>query len=100
MEPFDDAIKSGEPIDERYTVRRVNLDLTPRKFGPDEVKGIRAMIGVSQPIFGHPQFVVAEVLHGLSNEIASGSDQGRARCAIFSAHVRSLGFRNADGLAA
>jgi len=59
LERFRDAIEAGTPIEQRYTVRRVKLDLTPRTFGPDEVKGIRAMIGVSQPIFG--QFLGVDV---------------------------------------
>jgi putative transcriptional regulator len=59
MERFHDTIKAGTPIEQRYTVRRVKLDLTPRTFGPDEVKGIRATIGVSQPIFG--QFLGVDV---------------------------------------
>ncbi len=59
LERFRDAIEAGTPIEQRYTVRRVKLDLTPRSFGPDEVKGIRAMIGVSQPIFG--QFLGVDV---------------------------------------
>ena len=59
MERFRDAIKDGAPIEQRYTVRHVKLDLKPRTFGPDEVKGIRAMIGVSQPIFG--QFLGVDV---------------------------------------
>ena len=59
LERFRDAIESGAPIEQRYTVRRVKLDLTPRTFGPDEVKGIRAMMGVSQPIFG--QFLGVDV---------------------------------------
>ena len=59
LERFRDAIKSGTPIEQRYTVRRVRLDLTPRTFGSDEVKEIRAMIGVSQPIFG--QFLGVDV---------------------------------------
>ena len=37
----------------------VKLDLTPRTFGPDEVKGIRALMGLSQPIFG--QFLGVDV---------------------------------------
>ena len=49
---FGDTIEVGVPIEQRYTVRRVKLDLPTRLFGPDEVKGIRAMMGVSQPIFG------------------------------------------------
>jgi putative transcriptional regulator len=56
---FRDAIEAGTPIEQRYTVRRVKLDLTPRTFGPDEVKRIRAMMGVSQPIFG--QFLGVDV---------------------------------------
>ncbi|MGP0064679.1 MAG: helix-turn-helix domain-containing protein [Isosphaeraceae bacterium] len=56
---FRDAIEASTPIEQRYTVRRVKLDLTPRTFAPDEIKGIRAMIGVSQPIFG--QFLGVDV---------------------------------------
>jgi putative transcriptional regulator len=56
---FRDTIEAGIPIEQRYTVRRVKLDLPPRTFGPDEVKGIRAMIGVSQPLFG--QFLGVDV---------------------------------------
>jgi putative transcriptional regulator len=59
LERFRDAIESGAPIEERYTVRHVKLDLTPRTVGPEEVKGIRAMMGVSQPIFG--QFLGVDV---------------------------------------
>jgi putative transcriptional regulator len=59
LERFRDAIEVGTPIAQCYTVQRVKLDLTPRMFGPDEVKRIRAMIGVSQPIFG--QFLGVDV---------------------------------------
>jgi DNA-binding XRE family transcriptional regulator len=56
---FRDTIEAGIPIELRFTIRRVKLDLPPRMFGPDEVKGIRAMMGVSQPIFG--QFLGVDV---------------------------------------
>jgi putative transcriptional regulator len=56
---FRDAIEAGTPIEQRYTVRWVKLEMTPRTFGPDEVKRIRAMMGVSQPIFG--QFLGVDV---------------------------------------
>ena len=59
LERFRDTIEAGTPIEERYTVRRVKLDLTPRSFSPDEVKKVRAMLGVSQPIFG--QFLGVDV---------------------------------------
>jgi putative transcriptional regulator len=56
---FRDAIEAGTPIEERYTVRRVKLDLAHRGFSPDEVKKVRSMLGVSQPIFG--QFLGVDV---------------------------------------
>jgi putative transcriptional regulator len=59
LERFRDTIETGTPIERHYTFRRVKLDLPPRTFGPDDVKGIRAMIGVSQPIFG--QFLGVDV---------------------------------------
>jgi len=59
LERFRDTIEAGTQIERHYTVRRVKLDLPPRTFGPDEVKGIRAMIGVSQPLFS--QFLGVDV---------------------------------------
>ncbi len=59
LERFRDAIEAGTPIEQHYTVRRVKLDLKTRTFSPDEVKGIRATMGVSQPIFG--QFLGVDV---------------------------------------
>ena len=59
LERFRDAIEAGTPIEQQYTVRRVKLDLKTRTFSPDEVKGIRATMGVSQPIFS--QFLGVDV---------------------------------------
>lgn len=38
-ERFRDAIESGVPIEQGYTVRRVKLDLPPRTFGAEEPSG-------------------------------------------------------------
>lgn len=76
LERFRDVIEAGTPIEQRYTVRRVKLDLTPRMFGPEEVKGIRAMIGVSQPIFG--QFLGVHVKTVRSWEQGRRSPSGMA----------------------
>ena len=59
LERFRDTIEAGVPIEQRYTVRRVKLNLTPQAFGPEEVKRVRATLGVSQPIFG--QFLGVDV---------------------------------------
>jgi putative transcriptional regulator len=48
---FRDALKEGAPIEERFTVRTVELDLRPRALSPDEVRRIRTMLGLSQPLF-------------------------------------------------
>ena len=77
LERFRDTIEAGIPIQQRYTVRRVTLDLPTRLFGPDEVKGIRAMMGVSQPIFG--QFLGVDVKTVRSWEQGRRSPSGIAR---------------------
>ena len=59
LERFRDTIEAGIPIEQRYTVRRVKLNLTPQAFGPEAVKQVRATLGVSQPIFG--QFLGVDV---------------------------------------
>jgi len=48
---FRDALKEGVKIDERFTVRTVELDLHPRSYGADDVKNIRNMLGLSQALF-------------------------------------------------
>ena len=77
LERFRDTIEAGTPIEQHYTVRRVKLDLTPRTFGPDEVKGIRALMGVSQPIFG--QFLGVDVKTVRSWEQGRRVPSGMAR---------------------
>jgi putative transcriptional regulator len=59
LERFSDTIEARIPIEQRYTVRRVKLNLTPQAFGPEAVKRIRATLGISQPIFG--QFLGVDV---------------------------------------
>ncbi len=77
LERFHDAIKDGKSIEQRYTVRRVKLDFTPMTFGPDDIKGIRALMGVSQPIFG--QFLGVDVKTVRSWEQGRRLPSGMAR---------------------
>lgn len=46
-----DALKSGKPVEEAFTVRRVKLDLEPRLYDKAEVKRVREAIKASQPLF-------------------------------------------------
>ena len=59
LERFRDVIEAGVPVEERYTVRKARLKLTPRTFEPKEVKNVRAALGISQPIFS--QFLGVDV---------------------------------------
>jgi putative transcriptional regulator len=59
LERFRDTLESGVPVEQRYTVRRIRLKLTPRTFEPKEVKNVRAALGISQPVFS--QFLGVDV---------------------------------------
>lgn len=48
---FCDALESGEPIAKRYTVRTVQIDLEPARYGAEDVKALRTRLGGSQPLF-------------------------------------------------
>jgi putative transcriptional regulator len=48
---FLDAIREGGEIAERFTVRTVELNLEPRTYAAEDVKKIRASLGLSQALF-------------------------------------------------
>lgn len=50
MDSVIEALDSGEPLEKRFTVCTVKLDLTPRDYGPDDVKAVRAKLCASQPL--------------------------------------------------
>jgi putative transcriptional regulator len=45
------ALASGEPIAEKFTCRRVVLDLVPIPYSPQAVKDTRKILRVSQSVF-------------------------------------------------
>ena len=59
LERFRDSIVAGGPVEARYTVRRASLNREPLAFGPDQVKQVRASLGLSQPLFS--QFLGVDV---------------------------------------
>ena len=49
---FYEALKQGpEAVTRRFTVRTVELDLKPRTYTAAEVKNVRDLLGLSQPLF-------------------------------------------------
>ena len=51
LQSVAEALQSGEPLEKRLTVRTIALDLTPRCYGADDVKAVRAKFGASQSLF-------------------------------------------------
>jgi putative transcriptional regulator len=51
LSAFCDALESGVPVETRYTVRTVSLDLKAKPYAADDVKRIRNSLGASQAIF-------------------------------------------------
>ena len=51
---FEEAIalmQTGEPSERHFTVRTYKVEFTPRDYGPDDVRRIRALLGMSQVLF-------------------------------------------------
>jgi DNA-binding transcriptional regulator YiaG len=51
---FEEAIalmRTGEPLERHFTVRSYNVEFTPRAYGPDDVRRVRGLLGMSQVLF-------------------------------------------------
>ena len=50
---FYEVLKEGgsEAVARKFTVRTVELDLEPRTYTGEDVKKVRAILGLSQPLF-------------------------------------------------
>jgi putative transcriptional regulator len=51
LEGFKNALKSGQKISERFTCRKVVLDLEPSTYGPEQVKQTQELLNASQALF-------------------------------------------------
>lgn len=48
---FTEALQNGEPITERFTCRKIILDLKPQAYDPELVKETRKLLNLSQALF-------------------------------------------------
>jgi DNA-binding transcriptional regulator YiaG len=51
---FEEAIalmRTGEPLERHFTVRSYKVEFTPRAYGPDDVRRVRGLLGMSQVLF-------------------------------------------------
>jgi putative transcriptional regulator len=51
LEGFTEALENKEVISERFTCRKVELDLRPEPYSPGLVKKTRDLLGASQAVF-------------------------------------------------
>ena len=66
---FAEALKNDEAVSERFTCRRVVLDLNPTPYSPELVKETRKILGASQAMFA--QFL------GVSVQTVRSWEQGK-----------------------
>lgn len=69
LREFTEALESNENITEKFTCRKVSLDLLPVSYSSDAVKAVRELLGVSQGVFA--QFL------GVSVKTVHAWEQGR-----------------------
>jgi putative transcriptional regulator len=46
-----EAMRTGESLEKRFTVRTYRVDFAPREYGPDDVRRVRGLLGMSQALF-------------------------------------------------
>jgi putative transcriptional regulator len=51
LDEVRDALKSGEPLEQRFTVRSYRFDFSAHEYGPEDVRSVRQALGLSQPLF-------------------------------------------------
>ncbi len=51
LEEVRTALESGEPLERRFTVRSYRFDFAARAYTPDDVRSVRQLLGLSQPLF-------------------------------------------------
>jgi putative transcriptional regulator len=56
------TLKAGIPLREKYTVRTVRAVPDPGKYEAADVRAIRALVGVSQPVFARMLGVSAALI--------------------------------------
>ena len=51
LKEFTEALENNEPIAEKFTCRKVTLDLFPMPYRPETVKSTRKLLMASQALF-------------------------------------------------
>ncbi len=51
LEEAISLMRTREPLKRHFTVRTYKVDFTPRDYGPDDVRRVRNLLGMSQVLF-------------------------------------------------
>ena len=51
LEEATEALRAGKPLEETFTVRSYPVPFTNRPYGPDDVRRVRGLLGMSQAVF-------------------------------------------------
>jgi putative transcriptional regulator len=71
LEEFADALERGDTIQERFTCRKVRLELKPMPYAPESVRQTRLTLRASQAIFA--------LLLGVSIKTVQAWEQGNEK---------------------
>lgn len=63
-----DTLRARKPVEKRFTVRTVELDLQPKQYDAEAVRCVRLSLGVSQAVF-------AKIM-GASVDLVAAWEQG------------------------
>jgi len=74
LNTFAEALKSGKPISERFTCRKMELDLQPTPYNPSLVKKTRKLLNASQPLFARFLGVSVRTVRSWEQGINTPSD--------------------------
>jgi putative transcriptional regulator len=74
LREFADALESGSPIREKFTCRRVVLNIKPSVYRPAMVKKTRELLSLSQPIFARFLGVSVQAVRSWEQGVNTPSD--------------------------
>ena len=89
LKSFRDTLRRGEPVEKKFTVRTVELDLEPREYGPDDVRAVREQLSVSQALFARMLAVSVETVQGWEQGLRKPQPIARRLLDMIKADVES-----------
>ena len=76
LREFTEALEGGAPILQKFTCRKVTLDLQPVPYSPETVKATRSLLAASQSLFAQFLGVSVKTVRGLGAGEAAHRSHG------------------------